>query len=315
MRVLVTVACLFLLGVQAQHEWSYSEGELDEVHWSREYPSCGGQHQSPIDLQRRKVRFNPDLQPLNLTGYGEDLLDFPMTNNGHTVQITLPHTMRMTDSDGTEYIAEQMHYHWGGGSSEVSGSEHTVDGSRRVIEIHLVHYNSKYDSYNEAKDKDDGLAVLAAFVEIEDYAENTYYSNFISHLAKIQYPGQSTTLKGIDIQDMLPGNLQHYYSYKGSLTTPPCTENVKWFVLHDSIKLSRAQVLKVENSVKNHNNETLHNDYRKTQPLHHRVVEANFPYFTNKNSQFQYYLKKIHNKLDYLVSSLKEKQPATRSHY
>ncbi|XP_029418545.1 carbonic anhydrase 6 [Nannospalax galili] len=282
MRALVTVVSLFFLGAQAQHEWTYSEGGLEEEQWPLEYPSCGGQKQSPIDLQRRKVQFNPYLKPLNLTGYGEEDMEFPMINNGHTVQITLPPTMSMTDSDGTRYIALQMHYHWGGGSSEVSGSEHTIDGIRRVIEIHFVHYNAKYANYDEAKDKSDGLAVLAAFVEIQDYAENTYYSSFISELANIQYPGQTTTLNGIDIQDMLPGDLYHYYTYSGSLTTPPCTENVKWFVLEDSIKLSRTQVLKIENSVKNHNNETLHNGYRKTQPLHQRVVEANFLYFPNK---------------------------------
>jgi hypothetical protein len=51
------------------------------------------------------------------------------------VQISLPSTMRMTAPDGTVYVAVQMHYHWGGASSEVSGSEHTIDGIRRVTEV------------------------------------------------------------------------------------------------------------------------------------------------------------------------------------
>ena len=51
------------------------------------------------------------------------------------VQITLPNTMHLTDSDGTVYAAEQMHYHWGGKNSELSGSEHTIDGIRNMIEI------------------------------------------------------------------------------------------------------------------------------------------------------------------------------------
>lgn len=54
--------------------------------------------------------------------------------------------------------------------------------------------------------------------------------------------GQSTTLNDLVIQDMLPGDLYHYYSYQGSLTTPPCTENVHWFVLADSVKISKTQV-------------------------------------------------------------------------
>ncbi|KAK2105871.1 Carbonic anhydrase 6 [Saguinus oedipus] len=119
-------------------------------------------------------------------------------------------------------------------------------------------------------------------LQVKDYPENTYYSNFISHLADIKYPGHSTTLTGLDIQDMLPENLQHYYSYQGSLTTPPCTENVHWFVLADSVKLSRTQVWKLENSLLDHSNKTIQNDYRRTQPLNRRVVESNFVYLPNQ---------------------------------
>uniref|UniRef100_A0A8C5ZT43 Carbonic anhydrase n=1 Tax=Marmota marmota marmota TaxID=9994 RepID=A0A8C5ZT43_MARMA len=276
MRAVVTLVSLLLLGAQAQHEWSYSGkmGGLEEDLWPQEYPACGGHRQSPIDLQHNKVRFNPALKALNLTGYQEDHGDeFTMINNGHTVQINLPPTMRMMAPDGTEYVTKQMHYHWGGGSSEVSGSEHTIDGIRHVIEIHVVHYNAKYDSYDIAKDASDGLAVLAAFVEVG---------------RRTGKMGQRTILRGLDIQDMLPRDLYHYYTYEGSLTTAPCTENVHWFVLADSVKLSRSQVWKLENSLLNFRNDTLHNDYRKTQPLHRRVVEANFQYFPNQREWTQY---------------------------
>lgn len=51
------------------------------------------------------------------------------------VQITLPHSMHMRDSDGNTYVAEQMHFHWGGRDSEISGSEHTFDGMRKMMEV------------------------------------------------------------------------------------------------------------------------------------------------------------------------------------
>ncbi|XP_010636305.1 carbonic anhydrase 6 [Fukomys damarensis] len=257
----------------------WAGGELDEEHWPRGYPECGGNRQSPIDLQRRKVRFNSALRALDLEGYGDDEAgQFPVTNNGHTVQISLPSSMRMTGPDGTVYRAVQMHYHWGGESFEVSGSEHTIDGMRRAMEIHVVHYNAKYESYEVAKDAPGGLAVLAAFVEAEN-AENTYYSSFISNLASIKHAGQSTVLHGLSVLNMLPQDLFHYYSYEGSLTTPPCTQNVRWFVLADSVKISNVQVWKMENTLLTHQNRTLQNGYRSTQPLHSRVVEANFRYF------------------------------------
>ncbi|XP_021504224.1 carbonic anhydrase 6 [Meriones unguiculatus] len=273
----VTVATLFFLDIQADSEWSYSGEWPAEDEWHEKYPTCRGQRQSPVDFNSRNINFNRSLLPLDLVNYGEEGLEFSMSNNGHTVEIPLPHSMHLTDSDGTTYIAQQMHFHWGGGSSGMSGSEHTFDGIRRAIEIHIVHFNKNYDSYENAKDRPDGLAVLAVSVEIQDYGTNTYYDPFISELASVQYPGQSTTLRNINILNMLPQDTRHYYTYQGSLTTPPCTENVKWFVFREPSKISLLQALKIENSVMNHNNETIQNGYRQTQPLNKRVVEANFP--------------------------------------
>ncbi|XP_025283036.1 carbonic anhydrase 6 isoform X1 [Canis lupus dingo] len=316
MRALALLLALPLLGARAQHGslWTYSEGALDQVHWPREYPTCGGTRQSPIDLQRRKVQYNPSLKALKLTGYRIQVGKFPMINNGHTVQISLPPTMRMTASDGTEYIAQQMHFHWGGASSEISGSEHTIDGIRFVAEIHIVHYNSKYKSYDIAQHEPDGLAVLAALVKVEDYGENTYYSNFISHLNNIRYPGQSTVLSGLDIEDMLPENTHHYYTYRGSLTTPPCTENVHWFVLVHHVRLSSIQTWKLENSILDHQNKTLHSDYRRIQPLNGRVVETNFVNLPSQGSEFQFYVNKLNNKLEYLRRLLEKTKVEKKPH-
>ncbi|XP_012785478.2 carbonic anhydrase 6 [Ochotona princeps] len=211
-------------------------------------------------------------------GYDTASDSFSMTNNGHTVQVSLSPSMSMTTPDGTEYIAKQMHFHWGGASAEVGGSEHTVDGIRRVIEVHVLHYNSKYDSYDKAQREPDGLAVIAAFIEINEYAENTYYSQFISRLAEIKHPGDVTTLENLNVRNMLPEDMSQYYTYLGSLTTPPCSENVLWFVLANPIFLSRVQVWKIENSLLNHQNHTIQNTYRTTQNLNDRVVEASFPY-------------------------------------
>lgn len=319
MTALVTLLSLLLPGALAQHgsEWTYSEGALDQAHWPREYPTCGGKRQSPINLQRKKVHYNPSLTALNLTGYEAQGGEFPMINNGHTVQISLPPTMRMTAPDGTEYTALQMHFHWGGASSEISGSEHTIDGIRYVTEIHVVHYNSKYSSYDIAKSEPDGLAVLAALIEVKDHTENTYYSDFISHLKNVKYAGQSTVLSGLDIQDMLPANLHHYYSYRGSLTTPPCTENVHWFVLADSVKLSRAQIWKLENSLLDNQNKVLRNDYRRTQPLNNRVVEANFMYHPDHHyhlgAELQFYLHKINSNVEYLRKYIEQKKANRKS--
>lgn len=57
---------------------------MAESQWSEKYPSCGGERQSPIDLRKKDVLFNPSLKPLLMMNFEEENLEFHMTNNGHT---------------------------------------------------------------------------------------------------------------------------------------------------------------------------------------------------------------------------------------
>ena len=120
-----------------------------------------------------------------------------------------------------------MHAHWGKAGG--GGSEHTVDGGQYAAELHIVHWNTKYGDPSQAVDKPDGLAVLGMFLrEGESRGELV---KICRNLATVSTKDKSVT-KDEDFLDptkFLPGN-KTFFTYPGSLTTPPLFESVTWIV-------------------------------------------------------------------------------------
>uniref|UniRef100_A0A3Q1HWR1 Carbonic anhydrase n=1 Tax=Anabas testudineus TaxID=64144 RepID=A0A3Q1HWR1_ANATE len=207
-----------------------------EHHWPKHYPYCGGAFQSPIDITSEMLRFDPTLRPIEVQNYNLSPNEqLTLGNNGHSVQISLPHKMHIS-SLPHHYAAAQLHFHWGS-SSRPSGSEHRVNSKQYAAEMHVVHFNTeKYPNMSMAVDKSDGLAVLGVLIEVR-------HCRLLSFINGIKYRGQKVQMPGFNIRSLLPARLDEYYRYDGSLTTPPCYPSVLWTVFRNHVTISRKQVL------------------------------------------------------------------------
>lgn len=227
-------------GEHASHpHWGY-EGEHGPAHWghiSKEYADCSkGKSQSPIDISGAQdenladIAFNYKSSKINIV------------NNGHTVQVNYDEGSSIK-VNGSEYKLLQFHFH--------DPSEHTVGGKSFAVELHLVHKNDKGE-----------LAVVG--VLIEKGTENPAYKTVWANMPK--KAGEKKELKEtVDAADLLPAS-KVYYTYSGSLTTPPCSEGVKWLVLKTPVQMSEAQIDAFMGVHKGNN--------RPVQPLNSRSIKA-----------------------------------------
>ncbi|NWY06326.1 CAH9 anhydrase, partial [Nothoprocta ornata] len=235
---------------------------------------CGGAMQSPININTAETVFSPQLRPIQLAGYSLSSKEMlKLKNNGHTVVLELPELLAIAGGYTQQYKAVQLHLHWGSPSGP--GSEHTVDNHRFPAEIHVVHYNTKYDNFKEAMVHPDGLAVLGAFLQVGP-RENPYYQQILEHLYKIEGEDEEVFVPGFNIAGLLPANLNLYFQYNGSLTTPACYQTVKWTVFNQTVQLSQDQISLLVTTLRGDDDSPLQNNFRGVQKLHGRHVLASF---------------------------------------
>ena len=168
-----------------------------------------------------------------------------------------------------KYIFAQLHLHWGNRSQV--GSEHLVGGHAFPMELHLVHYNSKYSSLGEAAAHPDGLAVVGVLHRLSA-EDNPSLQPLVEAAESVSASGQKTELaKGISVKSLLPPP-NVFYRYSGSLTTPSCNEVVTWTVLQQTATISEHQ-LNLLRGLSTGDSFHMGNNYRPVRPLNGRRVE------------------------------------------
>lgn len=231
---------------QWKTRWSY-DGPLGPEHWGDldpAYAVCkSGKQQSPIDIRGAQ---KTSLPPLRFE-YKSGPLKY-LINNGYTIRVNYhdaPSTGNFLTVSGKRYQLIQFHFH--------RPSEEQLDGKPYPMEVHLMHKTG------------DGT-VVGVTVFLKFGGENATVQKIWDHMpmtaGKEEAPGVE-----VDPGGLLPRDTSAYYMYAGSLTAPPCTEGVTWFVLKSPVSIS-AQQIEAFARLYPH-------DVRPVQPLNARIVNVN----------------------------------------
>jgi len=226
-----------------EHHWSYS-GRTGPAKWAAlesDYSACGiGKLQSPIDIRDSVAR--KGALPAIVFDYKPSPLK--IVDNGHTIQVDYAPGSFITVED-KRYELVQFHFH--------KPSEEKINGKGAAMVAHLVHRNA-----------DGNLAVVAVLLK------TGHVNKLVETLWKNLPPEKEreTAVEGIQVNaaDLLPATTAAYYTFTGSLTTPPCTEGVTWFVLKTPASVSNSEVARFA--------QLYPMNARPTQPLNGREIRT-----------------------------------------
>ncbi len=217
----------------AAPHWGY-EGAMGPERWGSQFPVCGsGQSQSPLNIKGPFVKGRIGVTADYKTG------PLRLLNNGHTIQVNVAAGSKLR-VDGVPYDLVQFHFH--------RPSEEQIDGKPMEMVVHFVHKNAAGK-----------LVVLG--VLLKEGNENPGIKTLWSHAPAVEGPEVAPEEVVFNPGNLLPKEFD-FYSYEGSLTTPPCTEGVRFFILRTPVNISRDQV----------GSFPFRRNARPVQPLNQRVI-------------------------------------------
>jgi carbonic anhydrase len=253
----LSATLLFSATVSWNHDPASPEGARVWGRLTPEFATCGavfqdggpfveaGMKQSPIDIDTRRA-IPRDLPRLR---FGYRSLHGEVENTGHVVEVPYENGSRLTIGE-TRYDLVQFHFH--------ARSEHTIDGQSTPLEVHLVHRNVLGD-----------FAVVGVLLKVGPRPSplvDLIFQNAPLHKGSNELPEE------INAGALLPRSTESFYLYSGSLTTPPCSEGVRWVVMKDPVTVSQSAVdtMMAINAVNNGTGYEF--NHRPVRPLNTRAV-------------------------------------------
>ncbi len=201
--------------VENSQDWSYT-GSTGPNNWGslkEEYAMCSkGKEQSPINIESTTQK------PLPL-GINYHSGQFKVEIKKTIIKLIPENNTNTINVQGTNYELKQLHFH--------TPSEHLINGRQSDMEIHFVH-----------EDRNHSVAVIGIFVD--KGTQNKVFQNIVNTLKEDESLKEKRSIS-VNIQSFIPINSKKA-TYNGSLTTPPCTEGLKWIVFEKPIHFSNQQI-------------------------------------------------------------------------
>lgn len=212
----------------AHPSWSYAS-ESGPNHWGdiEGNEQCKiGKEQSPINITKAVQSSDDAAKPNYLPS------NIEIENNGHTIVYTPQNDNNTTIIDGESYTLKQFHYH--------IPSEHQISGVNYPGELHFVHTNIAGN-----------LAVIGVMLN-PIASDNTALNSLLKGSLAATHDHKPKRVKAVEISQLIPNETQ-FYNYSGSLTTPPCSEQVNWYIATKPLAVT-SEELKIMTSLFSDNN-------------------------------------------------------------